>query len=71
MSKPKKNHEKARQIKGLGISGLKKHYKSFSNKKVPFANEIKEHLSSNNSANILDLKKQIETLYNEIKKWNH
>ena len=29
MSKPKKNREKARQIKGLGNSGLKKNYSVF------------------------------------------
>lgn len=49
---------------------VEKYYKNFSNKKVPFANDIKEHISCENSSNILDLKKQIEKLYKEIKKWN-
>ena len=46
------------------------YYKSFSNKKVPFANQIKGFISSDNSIGILDLKKQIETLYQQIKQWN-
>jgi len=46
------------------------HYKGFSNKKVPFANKIKGFISSDNSLGMLDLKKQIETLYQQIKKWN-
>ena len=49
---------------------IKKYYKSFSNKKVPFANDIKEYITAENSIKILDLKKQIEQLYEEIKKWN-
>ena len=47
-----------------------KHYKNFSNKKVPFANEIKEYIAIDNSIKILDLKQQIEKLYKEIQKWN-
>lgn len=46
------------------------YYKGFSSKKVPFANKIKGHISSENSADILDLKKQIEKLYTHIKAWN-
>ena len=46
------------------------YYKSFSNKKVPFANQIKGFISFDNSSGILDLKKQIEALYQQIKKWN-
>ena len=46
------------------------YYKSFSNKKVPFANQIKSFISSDNSVGILDLKKQIESLYRQIQKWN-
>ena len=49
---------------------VEKHYKNFSNKKVPFANEIKEHLTIENSKDILDLKKQIEKLYLQVEKWN-
>ena len=47
------------------------YYKGFSNKKVPFANKIKDYISLENSAGILDLKKQIEVLYQQIQKWNH
>lgn len=46
------------------------YYKSFSSKKVPFANKIKGHISLENSASVLDLKKQIEKLYAYIKQWN-
>ena len=46
------------------------YYKSFSNKKVPFANQIKGFITSDNSIGILDLKQQIETLYEQIQKWN-
>lgn len=46
------------------------YYKGFSSKKVPFANKIKGHISLENSADILDLKKQIEKLYAQIKEWN-
>lgn len=46
------------------------YYKGFSNKKVPFANKIKGFISSDNSTGMLDLKKQIETLYQQIEKWN-
>ena len=49
---------------------IKKHYKSFANRKVPFANTIKEHISKDNSAGVMDLSKQIAKLYNEIAKWN-
>lgn len=47
------------------------YYKGFSNKKVPFANKIKDFISLENSVGILDLKKQIEALYQQIQKWNH
>ena len=46
------------------------YYKSFSNKKVPFANQIKGFITSDNSIGILDLKQQSETLYEQIQKWN-
>ena len=46
------------------------YYKGFSSKKVPFANKIKGHISLDNSADMLDLKKQIEKLYTRIKAWN-
>lgn len=47
-----------------------KHYKNFANKKVPFANGIKEFITNENSIKTLDLKQQIEKLYKEIQKWN-
>lgn len=47
-----------------------KHYKNFKNKKVPFANQIKEYITFENSAEILDIKEQIEKLYEQIEKWN-
>ena len=46
------------------------YYASFSNKKVPFANQIKGFISFDNSCEILDLKKKIEALYQQVKKWN-
>ena len=49
---------------------IKKYYKSFSSKKVPFANEIKGYITKDDSIEILDLKKQIEHLYKQVQKWN-
>ena len=49
---------------------VEKYYKNFSYRKVPFANQIKDHITSENSIEILDLKKQIENLYKQIEKWN-
>jgi len=49
---------------------IEKCYNNFSQKKVPFANKIKEYITANNSAHILDLKGQIEKLYKQIEKWN-
>ena len=49
---------------------IKKYYKSFSSKKVPFANEIKGFITKDDSCGILDLKKQMERLYKQIQKWN-
>lgn len=46
------------------------YYKSFSSKKVPFANKIKGYITLENSSAILDLKKQIEKLYIHIQAWN-
>lgn len=45
-------------------------YGNFTGKKVPFANEIKEYITQNNSFYILDLKSQIIKLYKEIEQWN-
>ena len=45
-------------------------YGNFIGKKVPFANEVKEYITRENSLDILDLKSQIVKLYEEIKKWN-
>lgn len=49
---------------------VEKYYKGFLNKKVPFANQIKQYLSYDNSAEIMDLKMQIEQLYQQIALWN-
>lgn len=49
---------------------IKKYYKNFPSKKVPFANKIKEFITKDNSINILDLKKQIDKLYKQIQSWN-
>lgn len=49
---------------------VEKYYKNFSHKKVPFANQIKEYITSDNSLEIMDLKKQIENLYKQMKMWN-
>ena len=46
------------------------HLKNFSNKKVPFANEIKDYISKENSLCILDLMTQTKNLYKNIKRWN-
>ena len=49
---------------------IEAYYKNFTYKKVPFANEIKDYITKENSLSILDLSTQIKTLYNEMKKWN-
>lgn len=49
---------------------IKKYYKNFSSKKVPFANKVKEFITKDNSIGILDLKKQIDKLYKQIQSWN-
>ena len=49
---------------------VEKYYKNFSNKKVPFANQIKGYITLENSANIMDLKMRIGQLYKQIEKWN-
>lgn len=45
-------------------------FRGFSSKKVSFSKGIVEHITSENSKDILDLKKQIEKLYSLIQKWN-
>lgn len=49
---------------------IEPYYKNFTNKKVPFANEIKKYITKNNSLPILDLVNQITMLYKIIEKWN-
>lgn len=49
---------------------IETNYKGFSNKKVPFANEIKDYITAANSSDFLDLKKQIDQLYKQIEEWN-
>ena len=44
--------------------------KNFSNQKVPFAKGIAEHITAENSQEMLDLEKQIKKLYETIKQWN-
>lgn len=44
--------------------------KNFIYRKVPFANEIKDYITKENSLSILDLKDQITKLYASIRKWN-
>lgn len=46
------------------------YYKNFTNKKVPFANEVKKYITKDNSSSILDLENQIRKLYKIIEKWN-
>lgn len=49
---------------------IKPYDKNFTSRKVPFANEIKDYITKENSLPILDLKDQITKLYASIKKWN-
>lgn len=49
---------------------IKPHYKNFTNKKVPFANEIKDYLTLENSLSVLDLKTQIGKIHKNIENWN-
>lgn len=49
---------------------IEPYYKNFTNKKVPFANDVKDYITKDNSEHILDLKIQIEKLYRNIEKWN-
>lgn len=49
---------------------IKPYDKNFNGRKVPFANEIKDCITKENSLPILDLKDQITKLYASIKKWN-
>ena len=47
-----------------------KYYNRFANKKVTFANEIKAYLTAENTSQMLDIKKQIMLLYQQIERWN-
>ena len=49
---------------------IKPYEKSFERSKVDFAHKIAPYITSQNSENILDLKKMTEKLYQEIQKWN-
>lgn len=49
---------------------IKTECKSFQNQKVKFSTEIVDYINDVDTDNILDLKKQITSLYNEIKSWN-
>ena len=46
------------------------YYKSFSNRKVPFANKIVPYITKGNSEKMYDLKNKIEELYHYVGKWN-
>lgn len=48
---------------------IKIYYKSFSNQKVAFSKKVSPYIDGDN-AEILDIKKQIIALYNEMRKWN-
>lgn len=48
---------------------IKNYYKSFSNQKVVFSKKVSPYIDGDN-AEILDIKKQITALYNEMRKWN-
>ena len=45
--------------------------KNFSSQKVPFSKGIVEHITNENSRQMLDLEKQIRKLYETIQKWNN
>lgn len=64
--KIKRNCEKY----GLFPDYINSYYKNFMNKKVPFANAIKDYITKENSLSVLDLKTQITKLYKSIEKWN-
>lgn len=49
---------------------IKPYDKNFANRKVPFANEVKDYITKENSTSIFDLKDQITKLYKNIEKWN-
>ena len=49
---------------------IKPFEKNFESKKVAFAKSLTEYITVENSQDILDLKKQVESLYSEIEKWN-
>lgn len=55
---------------GLFPDYISSYYKNFSNRKVPFANAIKDYITKENSLPVLDLKAQITKLYKSIKEWN-
>lgn len=49
---------------------IKPYDKNFANRKVLFANEVKDYITKENSTSIFDLKDQITKLYKNIEKWN-
>ena len=48
-----------------------KQEKYFTTRKVPFAKEIAKHITKENSAEMLDLEKQVRKLYEAIQSWNN
>ena len=49
---------------------IKTECKTFQNQKVKFATEIVDYVNDSDADDVLDLKRQITKLYNEIKRWN-
>ncbi len=49
---------------------IEKFDKNFGSHKTDLARKMSQHITVENSSNILDLKERIEKLYEEIKKWN-
>lgn len=50
---------------------IEKIYSGFPSRKIPFARSIIKNITAENSKSKLDLKNQIEKLYNQIQKWNN
>ena len=49
---------------------MEEYYKNFSNRKVPFANQIAPYITKSNSEKMYDLETKIKELYRYIGKWN-
>ena len=49
---------------------IEEYYRNFSNRKVPFANQVTPYITKINSEKMYDLEIKIKELYNCISKWN-